>query len=96
MRLSVRGRLIHAALAIVLASALPRHLAEGEWIGVALGALGLVLFGVPALLGRNPMVDPSAVSRWARWIYAPGEQPHRGSGASAGGGRTAGGSSPAP
>ncbi len=69
MRLSVPGRLVHSLMAVALAFPLPRFVAQGDWIGVALGALGLAIFGVPALLGRNPMIDPTAVSRWARWIY---------------------------
>lgn len=46
------------------------HVARGDWPTVTFAGVWLLVFGLPALLGRMPGAHAAAVPTWMRWMNA--------------------------
>ena len=82
MRLTVLGRLLYGALALLNLGLVLQALSRGQWLAAALSALLVGLFGIPAVRGRDPLARPSRALRWLGTPDPPegGAGPRDGSG----------------
>ena len=64
MRLTVLGRWLYGALALLNLGVALKSAASGEWFTLVLSTLLVGLFGIPAARGRDPLARPSRAIRW--------------------------------
>ena len=71
MRLALGGRLLYGTLALANLWLVASAVARSQWLGVGLALLLAILFGVPAVTGRDPLAHATHVPRWLARREAP-------------------------
>lgn len=72
MRLTLLGRCLYGALALLNLGLVLRAAPRGQWIAALLSAILAGYFGIPAVRGRDPLARPSRAIRWLGTPDTPG------------------------